>query len=240
METHFSNDDETERRWFRFLKQYLTLHRAELFFADKIVLIEGSTERILLPAMMRKLDQAGVPDKVTPLLSQNISIVEVGAHSQVYEKFIKFLGLRTLIITDIDSGYTTEATEDKKKNTHPCCPDDKKAEFPSNSALCFFHGKSTTDLSYFVHLERKDKECAKDDALTWRPRANRHVFTAYQTKDSHYHGRSFEDAFFSLNKDLLRLGHDRFSSLTNKWYKKYMDDDVPALPKALPHCGGSP
>ena len=29
---------------------------------------------------------------------------------------------------------------------------------------------------------------------------------------------SFEDAFFSLNKDLLNLGHDRFPSLTKKWY----------------------
>lgn len=40
---------------YKFLKQYLTLHRAELFFADKAIFIEGDTERILLPAMMKKL-----------------------------------------------------------------------------------------------------------------------------------------------------------------------------------------
>ena len=102
-------DDDVSKRYFRFLKQYLTLHRSELFFADKIILIEGATERILFPAMMKKLDQDCPPGKVTRLLSQNVSIVEVGAHSQVYGKFIHFLGIKTLIITDIDTRYTKGA-----------------------------------------------------------------------------------------------------------------------------------
>src|SRR3546814_9849847 len=37
-----------------FLHQYLTLTRCDLFFADKAVLIEGTSERLLLPAMIRK------------------------------------------------------------------------------------------------------------------------------------------------------------------------------------------
>ncbi len=234
LETYFIRDDEEEERRFRFLKQYLTLHRAELFFADRIVLIEGDTERILLPAMMRKLDQAGAPDNVIPLLSQNVSIVEVGAHSKIYEKFIDFLDLRTLIITDIDSGYTGE---DKK--TFCCCPDENRAEFTSNSSLCFFHGKTKSDLGYFVQLERKDKICAKQKCKNdicskykggiWKSDANGHVFTACQTKDCEYHGRSFEDAFFSLNKDFLKIGHNHFPSLTKKWYDKYIANEVGPL-----------
>lgn len=226
LEGHFSGDDVEERR-FRFLKQYLTLHRAELFFADRVVLIEGDTERVLLPAMMRKLDQAGVPDDVAPLLSQNVSVVEVGAHSQIYEKFIDFLGLRTLIITDIDSGYADEDA-DGKKTTHTCCPDDKNAALTSNSSLLFYHGKERTDLDYFVNLGREGKTCSKQ-AGVWRPTANGDIFTAYQTAEAGYHGRSFEDAFFSLNKDLLRLGHDRFSSLTKKWYDKFMANEITPL-----------
>ena len=70
----------------------MTLNRAELFFADKAILIEGDTERILIPAMMKKIDEeSSVEDE--KLLSQNISIVEVGAYSQVYEKLIS-LGLK--------------------------------------------------------------------------------------------------------------------------------------------------
>ena len=31
-----------------------------------------------------------------PLLSQNISIIEVGAYSQIFEKFIEFLGIKAM------------------------------------------------------------------------------------------------------------------------------------------------
>lgn len=73
LEKEYSANGEEEN--YRFLKQYLTLNRSELFFADKAILIEGDTERILLPAMMKKIDQE---TSANPLLSQNISIVEVG------------------------------------------------------------------------------------------------------------------------------------------------------------------
>jgi putative ATP-dependent endonuclease of the OLD family len=89
---------------FEFLRQYLTLSRAELFFADKAILIEGDTERLLLPAMMKKLDDVEDPQNDTlPLLSQNISIVEVGSYAHIFDRLIDFLGIKTLIITDIDA-----------------------------------------------------------------------------------------------------------------------------------------
>ena len=44
--------DAEHKQYFAFLKQYLTLNRSELFFADKAIFIEGDTERILLPAMV--------------------------------------------------------------------------------------------------------------------------------------------------------------------------------------------
>jgi putative ATP-dependent endonuclease of the OLD family len=226
LEAKYNEGDEDERR-FRFLKQYLTLHRSELFFADKIVLIEGDTERILLPAMMRKIDQSGIPEKVVPLLSQNVSVVEVGAHSQVYEKLIDFLGLKTLIITDIDTGYTEEVEDGKE--TKPCCPNDPNAIFTSNHALCFYHGIQTENLDYLKKLTRENKCCAKQDDGSWKPQSGGNVFTAYQTEEDGYHGRSFEDAFFSLNKELLLLGHERFPSLTKKWYSSYVKGDIEPL-----------
>ena len=60
---------------------------------------------------------------------------------------------------------------------------------------------------------------------SWKSDENGYVFTAYQTKEGDYHGRSFEDTFFSLNKELLNLGADRFDSLTETWLKKYVNDD---------------
>jgi predicted ATP-dependent endonuclease of OLD family len=42
-----------------FLHQYMTLTRCDLFFADKAVLIEGTTERLLLPRMIKEIDKTG-------------------------------------------------------------------------------------------------------------------------------------------------------------------------------------
>ena len=84
-----------------FLHQYLTLTRCDLFFADKAVLIEGTTERLMLPQVMRALDAV---DPSLKLGSQYITIMEVGgAYAQLFIPLLEFLGLRSLIITDLDS-----------------------------------------------------------------------------------------------------------------------------------------
>ncbi|GAH46703.1 unnamed protein product [marine sediment metagenome] len=102
LEKQYGTED-SEKKNFQFLKQYLTLSKSELFFAEKIVFIEGDTERILLPAMMKKIDNENKDtENYSPLLSQNISIVEVGAYSHIFDSFLNFLGIKTLIITDID------------------------------------------------------------------------------------------------------------------------------------------
>ena len=57
LRTLYQKEKGENNNHFKFLKQYLTLNRSEVFFADKIILIEGDTERILLPAMIKKIDQ---------------------------------------------------------------------------------------------------------------------------------------------------------------------------------------
>lgn len=84
-----------------FLHQYLTLTRCDLFFADKAVLIEGTTERLLLPKIVRAIDEQ---DASLKLGTQYITIIEVGgAYAQLFIPLLKFIGLRSLIITDIDA-----------------------------------------------------------------------------------------------------------------------------------------
>ena len=86
----------------KFLHQYLTLTRCDLFFADKAVLVEGTSERLLLPVMIEKLEEAE-PD--TPKLSsQYMTVMEVGgAYAHIFFELLDFLELRCLIITDLDS-----------------------------------------------------------------------------------------------------------------------------------------
>lgn len=87
----------------KFLHQYLTLTRCDLLFADKAILIEGSSERLLLPVMMSKFD-ATVTEPAYRLGSQYLSVIEVGgAYAHLFFQLQEFLQLKTLVITDIDS-----------------------------------------------------------------------------------------------------------------------------------------
>lgn len=79
-----------------FLQRYLKLTHCDLFFADAAILVEGNVERLLLPLM--------IENAATTLRSASLSILEVGgAFGHRFKELIEFLGITTLIITDIDS-----------------------------------------------------------------------------------------------------------------------------------------
>lgn len=109
-----------------FLHQYLTLTRCDLFFADKVVLVEGTTERLMLPQVMRALDAI---DPSLKLGSQYITIMEVGgAYAQLFIPLLEFLGLRSLIITDLDA-----VKRNAKKKLEACLV--HEGETTSNSCI---------------------------------------------------------------------------------------------------------
>lgn len=213
---------------YRFLKQYLTLNRAELFFADKAIFIEGDTERVILPAMMKKIDQSYEGGDVLPLLSQNISMVEVGAHSQTFEKFIDFIGLKSLIITDIDSNKEVPKADDPAKTKRvKCRPNEAGASQTSNASLEFFFG--TKELDFYKTLKLNEKSVSKcPEKKVWKQDSEGLVKVIYQVEENGYLARSFEDAFFHINNELLNIGHNAFPSLTKKYYDKYQSGDIDA------------
>lgn len=208
---------------YTFLKQYLTLHRSQLFFADKAILVEGDTERILLPAMMRKIDQideavafANSEIAPLPLMSQNISVIEVGAHSQIFEIFLDFIGVKTLIITDLDSGIEKQRTKNgegvlNKKGepvmdivAHPV----DGGTHTTNHALRFFFG-GNSDLDYFMRLALQNKAVKKKPDALWATDPAGEVMCAYQVTETNaenetYCARSFEDAFFHVNRAFMK------------------------------------
>ena len=79
-----------------FLERYLRLTHCDLFFADAAILVEGNVERLLMPQMIAK---------AAPRLQSNyLSVLEVGgAFGHRFKGLIDFLGLTSLIVTDIDS-----------------------------------------------------------------------------------------------------------------------------------------
>lgn len=205
-----------EKKEFKFVKQYLTLNRSELFFADKVLCIEGDTERILMPAMMYKVDkmQNSKNESTIPLLSQNISIIEVGAYSHVFIPLFKFLGIKVLIITDIDSAVKNN--NGKYEKSHP-----NNATHTSNASIREFFKEDGLDYgnNQFKELiEKKGKDKIKD-----------RIRIAYQIPEieGDYQASSFEDAFISLNKDFILRNKDNlydYGALKN-FSKKEINND---------------
>lgn len=203
--------------YFKFLKQYLTLNRAELFFADKAIFIEGDTERILLPAMMRKVDDE-LPEN--PLLSQNISIVEVGNYSHIFERFIRFVGIKSLIVTDLDSAKEVEIVTKKstKRMVLSGCPvADPEAKTTTNGALKHFFADEK--LAFYISLLPEMKILSRSNGH-WKADKAGKLHIIFQGNENNadgieYHARSFEDAFFHLNKKFVVDSLDKFPSLKN-------------------------
>lgn len=203
---------------YQFLTQYLTISRAEIFFAEKVVLIEGDTERMLIPTIMKKIDieeameheAKGSKDDNLPLLSQNISIVEVGAYSQIFDQFIEFLGIKTLIITDLDA--TKEVKNEKGKKVRCACRV-SEGESYSNEAISHYFGNPTLiDLQGYSF---SNKLFNKIDG-NWVNHPNGKLCIVYQTVENGYNARSFEDAFIHLNKEFVRDKKESFRGLKNQ------------------------
>lgn len=180
-----------EQKGFKFVKQYLTMNRSELFFTDKAICIEGDTERILMPMMMHKIDNKEKPKAdLIPLLSQNISIIEVGAHSHIFIPLFEFLGIKVLIITDIDAA--TKNNNGRYVKSHP-----QEAKYTNNASIKDFFKDTCLDESNneFEELLKKTPE----------DKIKNNIRIAYQIPetDGEYQASSFEDAFIALNKDFI-------------------------------------
>ncbi|MEN9302974.1 MAG: hypothetical protein RL264_1403 [Bacteroidota bacterium] len=168
---------ESDKETFRFLKQYMTLHRCDIFFADKIILVEGTTERILLPLMINKAAKS--------LNNEYVSIIEVGgAYTLKFKELLKFINAKCLVITDIDSVNPSDSRK-------ACQTDTAEAE-TSNSTLLNWLPKKKL-ISELISCTDNDKF---DTYL---------IRVAYQCKEdsSTYVARSLEEAIINRNKDFF-------------------------------------
>lgn len=113
----FGGEDSTTKFAIRYLK---TTH-CDLFFADAVILVEGSAERMLLPHFMHY--------HFPELTTSYISILEIGgSHADKLRPLIENLGLSTLIITDADS-------IDPKDKNKAVVPQRKQGYKTNNSTL---------------------------------------------------------------------------------------------------------
>jgi predicted ATP-dependent endonuclease of OLD family len=173
-----------------FVHKYLTINKCDLFFADKAILIEGTTERLLIPDMIKKCDEAGLfKSKKPQLSSQYYSLIEVGgAYAHKFLPFLKFLQIPALIITDIDSvGFDLKKTY---------VSDGKKS---SNATInCWVRQVLSLGGDNEIPLE---KITILDDAK----KVNGICRIEYQTSENGLCGRSLEEAIINANRDLYKI-----------------------------------
>ncbi|NMI05793.1 AAA family ATPase [Paenibacillus sp. SZ31] len=202
-----------DKQDFRFLEQYLTLQSAELFFANKIIFIEGTSEKMLFPYFMNQFDKGQISEdeSYVPLNSQNISILEVGANAKSFHHFLDFLDIKTLIVTDIDTTEKNEVIDKNSKNkiVYRAC-EVLKGQNTSNYTLKHFF-EAPEDIESIEFEDWINK--LKREKLT---NNNINIKIVYQQSERGYQGRSFEDAFINCNLDTIKKNKTKLQGLKNK------------------------
>ena len=200
---------EEQEKNYRFLKQYITLGRSELFFADKAILIEGDTERMLLYAMLDKTDSKfKTKENYVPLLSQNISIIEVGAYSHIFATFLGFIGIKTLIITDLDCAKIKDNGRATK------CPFAEATTTTNASIKKFLNSDNLQDI---IEISKKPILFSYGEAdSNWNLSENGSMRLLFQVVENGYQPRSFEDSFVCNNMQFIFINKEKFISLKNR------------------------
>lgn len=197
---HAEFNSEENREDKEFIHKYLTLTKCDLYFADKVILFEGPTERILMPEFKRKVDER----HGTNLSKQYISSIEIGgAYAYHFYKFLDFLELKTLIITDIDSVRNVDGRY--------CSRPMNLSTHSSNKGIQQWFNNANTYIELSDIKSKKDN----DKIINYR----RIVFQIPENGDF-ARGRSFEDAFIIANKSIYELGYKAGIHLENAAFEK--------------------
>jgi len=173
-----------------FVHKYLTLTKCDLFFADKAILVEGASERILLPDMINKCSSA----ETGKLASQYYSIIEVGgAYAHRFIAFMQFIDIPCLILTDIDS---VKLTPGNKRPTKVYVSEGEKS---SNSTINWWirtqrnlESQTEVSLSDIRYMSAEEKTIAK-------------IHLEFQTEEQGLCGRSLEEAIKNANRNICGL-----------------------------------
>jgi putative ATP-dependent endonuclease of the OLD family len=185
-----------------FLHQYMTLTKCDLYFADKAIMVEGTTERLLMPRLCELVDNS-LEDR-HKLARQYVTCVEVGgAHAHIFYPLLDFLELKTLVVTDLDSTKPVEKQNKhgKEITTWDKCPV-AEGERTSNAAI----------KDWFRPDDAADKDGwqitpAELVAKTAEEKQNGYRRIAYQIAEkpgTNICARSYEDALVLANPDRFK------------------------------------
>lgn len=216
----------TDEELAKFFDWFFEIGYSEVVFADKAIFYEGDTERLFIRKAMTL-------EKYKKLSQQYVAFIQVGgAYAKNYEKLIRLLGIKSLIITDID--YEKEKL----------AVDDIESSATTNATIKHFYS--------FSHPGEKP---SVKDLYEWE-NANKNImdnliYICFQTGDDGY-ARTLEEAminkYFSTDvttkykkREWVQKKKDsklKFSIPNKKNDKKISDDDEVSIRDILASTSG--
>ncbi|MDD2169030.1 ATP-dependent endonuclease [Glaesserella parasuis] len=167
----------------KFVSRYLRTIHCDLFFANAIILVEGSAERMLLPYFIRY----NFPE----LHSSYISILEVnGAHAHRFKPLIEALGVPSLVLTDLDS------VDQEGKKVNP-----KRGEGQKSSCDNLTSWLSLPDRNLETVLDYSDSEQIVNNSFI---SYQKEIPINWRGKEKTVIPYTFEDSIMYSNLDLFQ------------------------------------
>ena len=191
-----SNDDD-DKLLADFYDWFFEIGYSELIFADKAIFYEGDTERLYIRKLLTL-------EKYKKLRQQYIAYIQVGgAYAKNYRKMIELLGIKSLIITDIDYSKDAETVDEigKSVTTNATINEFYRGDYP---------GTMPTVIDLYAWADSKKNVIS-----------NGLIYTCFQTNTDGY-ARTLEEAMLSQYFSI-----DVTTSFTKKeWIKKRNDSKL--------------
>jgi predicted ATP-dependent endonuclease of OLD family len=166
------SEDTDDRLLADFYDCFFEIGYSELVFADKAIFYEGDTERLYIRKLLTL-------EKYRKLKQQYIAYIQVGgAYAKNYKKMIELLGIKSLIITDIDYSKDAETVNDI-----------------NDSEI------TNATIKEFYRINNKESTPTVKDLYEWKTSeknviSNGLIYTCFQTNDDGY-ARTLEEAMLS-------------------------------------------
>ncbi|MHA3103555.1 ATP-dependent nuclease [Acinetobacter sp. ANC 3791] len=186
-----------------FLHKYMTLTKCDLYFADKVIIVEGTTERLLMPRLRELVDKS-LPEH-QKLVRQYVTCVEAGgAHAHLFYPLLDFLELKTLVITDLDSIKMVEKENKNKVKTKVWvkCPVSEGERTCNTAIRNWFVPKDVKKIEDF-HLS--PVELLTKSSTEKQVNSRRIAYQIPEDPKTNICARSYEDALILANLNQFEL-----------------------------------
>lgn len=165
-------NNEDDKLLADFYDWFFEIGYSELIFADKAIFYEGDTERLYIRKLLTL-------EKYKKLKQQYIAYVQVGGtYAKNYRKMIELLGIKSLVITDIDYAKDAETVDEIGKSEI-----------------------TNATIKEFYRIDNPRNTPKVNDLYAWKDAgknvvSNGLIYTCFQTNNDGY-ARTLEEAMLS-------------------------------------------